>query len=122
MTLEEALSELQSPEPRVHLRAIRWLRVLGGPRAVAALIGALEHPSADVQVQAARALGAMKAGEAVPTLIAQSQKEMPVADRALCIEALAEIGDQRAVPALTAALRDPSARIVTDAAQALASL
>jgi HEAT repeat protein len=122
MTLDEALTELQSPDPRGHLRAIRWLRVLGGPRAVAALIGALQHPSADVQAQAARALGAMKALEAVPALIAQVQQSMPVADRVLRIEALAEIGDPRAVPALTAALRDPSARIVTDAAQALVSL
>jgi hypothetical protein len=48
MTLDQALAELQNPDPRVHLCAIRWLRVIGGPQAVAALVAALDHPSADV--------------------------------------------------------------------------
>jgi hypothetical protein len=38
MTREQALSELQKSEPEVHLRAIRWLRVIGGSEAVAVLI------------------------------------------------------------------------------------
>jgi HEAT repeat protein len=77
MTLEQALLELQDPDPRVHLRAIRTLRVIGGPQAVAALIGALDRPSADIRCRAARALGEMKAREAVPALTEWSKTEGP---------------------------------------------
>jgi HEAT repeat protein len=122
MTLEVALANLQNPDPGVHLKAIRWLGVLGGPRAVAALIAALDHASADVRTGAGRALGSLGAREAVPALLRQFRQAEPVLDRAVYLEALADIGGDEAVETLIAALRDPNERIVEDACEALAAL
>jgi HEAT repeat protein len=122
MTLEIALANLQNPDPRVHLKSIRWLGVLGGPRAVEALVAALEHSSADVRTGAARALGSMEAREAVPALVRHFRQPQPVWDRAVYLKALGEIGGGPAVEVLIAALRDPSERIAGDACEALASL
>jgi HEAT repeat protein len=122
MTLDQALAELQNPDPRVHLRAIRWLRVIDGPQAVAALIDALDHPSADVHSRAAEALGDMRAREAVPALIERFQRDLPGIERANAIKALARIGDRTAVPALIAALSHPSEWVTEEACRALATL
>src|SRR5205823_5644748 len=108
MTLEQALAELQNPDAQARVRAVRWLRVLGGPQAVAALIGALEDPDPDgaVPVRAEMALGEMKAGEAIPTLIERLRSAPHPASRRITIHTLEQIGDPRAVPALIEALED----------------
>ena len=96
MTLDQALAQLQNPDAQAQVRAVRWLRVLGGERAVAALIGALDDGSLDIQAEAVRALGAMQAREAVPALIERFQSDRPVPDRASAIQALVEGRDPRA--------------------------
>jgi HEAT repeat protein len=103
------------------VRAVRWLRVLGGERAVNALIEALEHPSVDVRWRAVDALGRMKAQEAVPALVRRFQRELPGPERANCVKALAQIGDPSAVPPLIAALNSGSEWVAEEACRALAS-
>jgi HEAT repeat protein len=69
MALERALSELQDPEPEVRVLAIRRLRIIGGPQAVAAIMGALDDPDDKVWGRAALALRELEAREVVPALI-----------------------------------------------------
>jgi len=104
------------------VRAVRWLRVLGGPQAVAGLIGALDDGSPDIQAEAVRALGAMQAREAAPVLIGRFQSDRPVPDRAGAIQALAEGRDPRAVPPLVDALGEPEEWLVETACEALGAL
>jgi HEAT repeat protein len=96
MTLEQALAELRSPDPQVRARAVRWLRVLGGPQAVAALIAALDDPSEEVFPQAALALGEMQVREAVPILIGRVESDRRWEERAFYLGVLGDIGDPRA--------------------------
>jgi HEAT repeat protein len=122
MTLDEALLELQNPDSKARVYAIRWLRVHGGPRAVAALIGALDDPEYDVHLMALVSLEEMRAGEAVPVLIERLQSAHRAPWKPTYILALKEIGDRRAIPALIAALDDPDERIAAAACEALAGL
>jgi hypothetical protein len=76
MTLEQALAELQNPDPQVRVHAVRWLRVLGGPEAVAGPIGGLDDPDSEgfVPIRVEVALGQMSAREAVPTRTAAADE------------------------------------------------
>jgi HEAT repeat protein len=121
MTLDEALSELQNPDPKARVHAIRWLRVCGGPKAVDALIGALDDPDDDVHLMALVSLEEMRAGEAVPVLIERLKSVHHPAWKPTYILALKEMGDRRAIPALIAALDDPNERVVAAVCEALAS-
>ena len=85
MTLEQALAELRDPDPQARVRAVRWLRVLGGPEAVAALIGALDDPFEDVFASAGLALGEMQVREAVPILIERVRSDRRWEERAFSL-------------------------------------
>jgi HEAT repeat protein len=108
MTLEQALAELQNPDAQARVCAVRWLRVLGGPRAVDALIGALDDPDGNAEVPdyALMQLCQMKAREAVPTLIERMRSGRWAVWRLSYIRALGQIGDYQALPVLVAALDD----------------
>ncbi|SIO63112.1 Gloeo_Verruco repeat-containing protein [Singulisphaera sp. GP187] len=89
---------------RVRMRQADWytLRALGqigDARAVPALIEGVKQAYFDAQLygQAVHALGQLKARDAVPVLLEDI-------DYPECIEALGEIGDSRALPALRAIL------------------
>jgi HEAT repeat protein len=121
MTLEQALSVLQNPAAQARVRAVRWLRVLGGERAVAALIGALDDPDPNGAVPhyAVTALGEMQAREAVPILIERVQSDCWAMWRRSYIDTLGQIGDPPALPLLVGALDDPEEQIVKAACSAL---
>ena len=124
MTLEQALAKLQDPDVQARVYAIRWLRVLGGPLAVDALIGALDDsdPNGGVPFSAMTALGQIKAQAAVPILMERVQRNHPAVWRSFYIKTLGEIGDHRALPVLIAALEHSGERIAKAACGALSSI
>ena len=71
-----------------------------------ALIGLLDDADADVRAQAAISLGWMQAKGAVDALVAKTTSKN-VRDRRRTVQALGNIGDKRAAPALMKALDDP---------------
>jgi HEAT repeat protein len=118
--IDQALAQLGHPEPEARVRAVRWLRVIGGPQAVAAIQGALDDPEEEVRARAAIALGQMEAREVVPSLIEQLKSSPSDEAREICVFALAQISDPRAVPPLIHALQDPSERVIIQICAALA--
>jgi HEAT repeat protein len=111
----ELLQALADPEPAVRQCAALGLRLRTDPQAIPALIAALSDPDALTAQLAGDALAAAGA-EAVPALLAAFQPENPAganaAARIGAVRALAAIGDHRSIPALFAALDDPSQIIV----------
>jgi HEAT repeat protein len=110
--IDQALAQLGQREPEARVRAVRRLRVIGGPQAVAAIQGALDDPEEEVRARAAIALGQMEAREVVPSLIEQLKSSPSDEAREICVFALAQISDPRAVPPLIHALQDPSERVI----------
>jgi HEAT repeat protein len=91
MSIEQILAELRSPEPAARLRAIRRLRVIGGPQAVAAILGALDDPAVPVRSGEAVALRHMKALETIPTLAEHFRGDDSSHVRPMCVSSLATL-------------------------------
>src|SRR5712692_4875930 len=89
--IDQALAQLRDPEPEVRVRAIRRLRVIGGPQAVAAIMGALDDLDEVVRARAGIALGQMEAREVVPDLIERLKSSPSDEIREICVFALAQI-------------------------------
>jgi HEAT repeat protein len=117
--IEQALAELQSPDEKVRGRAVRRLRVIGGPQAVAAIIGALNDPSGHVRAMAGVALQRLRPPEAVPILIERLRSDASGGGRAFYADVLDSIGDPAAVEPLIEALQDADERVVQAACWSL---
>lgn len=107
--VDRAIRSLRSRRERHRVRAAFELGDLGSPRAVPALLDALEDRSPDVRGAAARSLGRLHAVEAVdPLIVATVARSLP---RAVAGVALLEIGPA-AVPRLLgiAGQQDPAIR------------
>lgn len=111
------IAALDDPDPDVRACAVVGLAGLRAPEAVNALVAHLSDPSAYVARLAADAL-AQIGDPAVPALIDALQKG-DVAARAGAARALSVIRPQKAIPALCAALDDPSALVAYYAEDAL---
>ncbi len=100
------VSRLSSADSDVRLDAARELGRIGEvtPDVVAALVKALDDPEDKVRVQSAISLGWMQAGDAVPALIAKAHQNGDMALKRRAIQALGQIGDDRAVPEVMKAL------------------
>jgi HEAT repeat protein len=118
----ELMQALADPDPAVRQCAALGLRLRPDPQAVPALIAALADADALAAQLAGDALVAAGAG-AVPALLAVFQPNDPAAAnqavRIAAARALAAIGDHRSIPALFAALDDPSQIIVHWASEGL---
>lgn len=117
--IEQALAELQSSDARVRWRAVRRLRLIGGPQAVAAVIGALDDPSVHVRTMAGIALQRLRPPEAVPILVKLLRSNAPGGERAFYVDVLDSIGDPAAVESLIEALQDADERVVRAACWSL---
>ncbi|RMH10001.1 MAG: HEAT repeat domain-containing protein [Nitrospirae bacterium] len=97
------LQSLHDRDWRVRLRATEALGILGSAEAVDPLIMLLQHdPDIAVRQDAARALGQLGNTRAVePLLHAMAESRL----RAVVIEALGQLKDRRAVPALVALVK-----------------
>jgi HEAT repeat protein len=104
------LQALQDPDSGVRHCAAAGLRRLPSPEAIPALIEALGDEDRLFARLAAGALGAIGA-EAVSALTVAMRSEDP-RTRIEAARALGEAGDGSAIPALFAALSDPSAVVV----------
>lgn len=116
------LQALTDPAPAVRQCAALGLRLRPAPEAILPLIAALSDSDPLTAQLASDALVAAGA-EAVPALLAVFQPKNPAeasqAVRIAAVRALAAIGDQRSIPALFAALDDPSQIIVYWASEGL---
>jgi len=101
----------------------RLEEVNGDPRAVAALVRALQtDPVPEVRIAAARGLGELHATDAVEALGAALLRDEHPGVRAAAARALEEIGDERAVSDLVAALQDADGSVRRAALNALDDL
>lgn len=111
------IAALDDPDPDVRACAVVGLATLRPAEAVAPLVARLSDPSAYVARLAADALARIGT-PAVPALIAALEKG-DVATRAGAARALWVIRPEEAIPALCAALDDPSALVSYYAEDAL---
>lgn len=111
--------ELANPDNRIRYDAVLVLEERGGPEAVQLLIGALhDREWVSIRWRAARALGKLRATEAVGALIEALGDESEHVRKGVA-QALGEIGDPHAVPALIEALRDEERKVGLEASHAL---
>jgi HEAT repeat protein len=104
-TLEELTAFLTDPDPGLRTCAALTLGTQNNPRAVPALIRAVDDSDANVRFHAIEALGRLRASEAVDVLAAVAEsRDFALAFPAL--EALAAIGDGRAGYRLLPLLED----------------
>ena len=104
--LPTLVTRISSPDPDVRLDAATELGRIGEAthEVVAALVNALDDSDDKVRVQATISLGWMQSREAVPALIAKARQndDLPLKRRA--IQALGQIGDDRAISVVLAEL------------------
>lgn len=111
--------ELVNPDDTIRYDAVLILEERGGPEAVQLLIRALRDPEyVSIRWRAARALGKLRAHEAVGALIDALGDESPHVRKGAA-QALGEIGDPEAVPGLIGALRDSERKVGLEASHAL---
>jgi HEAT repeat protein len=122
---------LTNPDPRVRMEAVRTLGLLRAPAGVPWLVARLDDQDGGVRVAAARWLGRMRSSEAVQALgrIAESRGRGDFDVAKAAIQALGQIGDESARPALERVVRRRSVvgrkrakELKAAAAAALASL
>lgn len=117
--LFEALS---SSDTQTRLGAIEALGLLKDPSAVEPLAGLLQDKSKNIRWSAVLALGAIGGRQAVAPLLGAAETESVTYVRQAAIEALGEIGDNSAAPALRKLLKDKDEAVGRKAASALVKL
>jgi cyclophilin family peptidyl-prolyl cis-trans isomerase/HEAT repeat protein len=127
--VEELVARAASGDPDVRGLALRALGRVGGPRALTALLAALEDPSAVIASRAAGAIGILVATtDPPPPVIEQTSSALiaaaarPDVDLPEVLEALGRAGDVRSLGPLTARLGDPDVAVAEAAAIALGRL
>jgi len=91
---------LANPDARVRREALLALGKLGDEESGALMMGFLEDPDRDVRVAAATAAAALKVGRALRPILAQLEAESDGEGVIPFIDALGELGDPGAVPAI----------------------
>ncbi|HMA04318.1 MAG TPA: HEAT repeat domain-containing protein [Methanomicrobiales archaeon] len=117
----ELIGLLSHPNPDTRWRAAEALGTLGGP-AVDDLIRELHRHDPQVRLGVVEALGAIGDPRAAPSLLGILSGDGSEEVRWAAALALGDTGDASAVPALAAALRDPSKYVRFGAAVALGNL
>jgi len=106
LVLEEVLEKLNSKKDRERIKAAQQLGILGGDRAVAALIHALKNdPVKEVRWRAADSLGTLAPPEAVEPLITAIDDPLV---NSTAIHALKKFSDERSAHCLLKILKDCS--------------
>ena len=119
--VKRLVDALQTPDRAIRKHALVALHGVGDPSAVDPLLAIARNPSADreLRVIATFSLSGIRDARVVPLLIATTN-DADADVRGAAIRGLRDRKDRRAIPALTAALRDPRNR--GDAVAALASI
>jgi hypothetical protein len=122
--IQEAVRTFEEEKDR-DLRIRRALALTlgraGDPRAVPALVRALEDPDVETQLYSIWALGAIGESGAEASILPKLQHEDP-AIRKMSAFALGQIGNPAAIPALRISLQDTVPDVTWNAAVALARL
>lgn len=117
--LIEALGSRDADAVRV---AALWLGEHGAAQASGPLIRLLDDPEPALRRPAARALGALRAREAVPRLMQSVAEDPDTEVRLWAVRSLREIGDPTALPTALSALRDEAQDVRMVAASTVAEL
>lgn len=122
--LVPVLSALSSRDPEIRLAAMNAMRPLLGEdgRASDVLIERLADSELEVRVLAAEYLGLVRARQGTEKLLALTAADTPPRLRRAAVDALGEIGDPRALPALLALLREGPGSLRPAAATAITYL
>ena len=112
----------QSPYAEVREAAAGMLGKIGSPDSTAALVAALDDPAENVRWFAVEGLRKLAAVQAVPRISEMLQKDRSPRVREVAASTLGELGQPAGVPALRAALDDPSERVRQKAVAALLAL
>jgi HEAT repeat protein len=122
--LVPVLGALSSKDPEIRLAAMNAMRPLLGDdgRASDVLIARLADAELEVRVLAAEYLGIVHASQGTDKLLALTAAGTPPRLRRAAVDALGEIGDPRALPALLGILRDGPAPLRGSAATSIAYL
>jgi HEAT repeat protein len=115
----ETLISVLGDDPENRAWAARYLGKIGDPRAVAPLIRLLSVRDFQARAAAARALGKLRAVEAIPALLESVDSGPEDVMRAWAIDALGRIGSDEAAPKLIGLLENPHAGLRCTAAAAL---
>lgn len=106
-----------------HRSAGLALLMKGGPAGIAVLLGALQHPSADVRISAAAALPGTACGpETVAAIEAAARREADPNARAALLLALGRSGRREAIAPLLAVLEEGNLWLQVHALEALGSV
>lgn len=118
------LGALASKDPEIRLAAMNAMRPLLGDdgRASDVLTERLADPELEVRVLAAEYLGLVRARQATDALVKLTEVGTPPRLRHAAVDALGEIGDLRALPALLRLLQDGPAALRSAAATSVAYL
>jgi HEAT repeat protein len=99
------VAALENPDPQVRIDAIQVARSLGGKVAIAVLRWAVKHGQPEVQLQAVSGLGAMAQGDVANEICELLEASEFVEVQRECCLALGKLQTDRAVPALSKAVR-----------------
>ncbi len=99
-TDEDIARNLQAPNPVVREDTAKIARNYGSDAVVAALVAALQDPSATTRRNAVDSLAELEAVSAAPTLAAMLPTEPDERVQRQIVDALGRLGDPVAVPAL----------------------
>lgn len=119
--VDDPLSALHDPDPKVRMNAASVLGILREKDAVKPLISALKDPDSGVRTNAAGALGKIGDRKAIPALIKAIKDPEPMV-RVNSISSLAMLRDGRAIKPIVGALNDPDTDVRRGAAGSLWSL
>jgi hypothetical protein len=123
--VKSAVAALDSPNADERRQALQSLAQMNHPAAYAALVGAVQHTSRDVRIDAAFLLAKetqYKDSAAVPGLLDALRDEKPPV-RVAAVKALGDIGDPVAVPELLSTMvKDPSGDVRWTASAALGKI
>lgn len=117
------LALLRSGDERVDLAAVAYvLGRLGDQTAIPLLMSATKSNDARVRMEAAAALGTLKARDAVEVLCDRALHDDDHNVRAQAVVALGKIGDRKALPCLESAAKDRNSFVAGLAREAIPKL
>lgn len=104
--LQKWAENLKSSDTELCISSAKKLGNLGDPKAIPALIAAMEHRTPVVSAAAARALGQIGDKAAVSALVKVVRNHQDATVQTAAIQSLGKIGDESAIPALSQTIDD----------------
>lgn len=119
--LDKHIERLKDNNYHVQVEAAEEIGMIGGERAIEALIQTFNDENSFIRDKAIKAIGMIGGERAIKTLI-QALKDEYTVVRVEAAEALGDIGDEKAIEPLTQALKDENQYVREAAALALGKI